>query len=106
MDKIQPTTHCERFAEFWSLWPNKVAKKTALAKWKSLRLDKQADAILVDVIKRLDGYEPWKKRIYMHPGTYLHQERWNDEWQSIPATQRPDTPTSAYWRRTMAEIKA
>lgn len=70
---------CARFDEFWEVWPKKERKAPALAKWKSKRLAKHADAIIADVKYRKDNYKPWKDGIFMHPATYLNQEAWNDE---------------------------
>lgn len=82
---------CARFPDFWAVYPRKVKKPDALKAWKSAKLDKIADAIIADVKQRCDT--EWKgqeMQYILHPTTYLHQRRWEDE---TPPQARNDKPT-------------
>ena len=85
-----PRTRAEsgRFAEFWSVYPNKVKKQDAAKAWSSGRLDSIADKIIADV--QLRCATEWQgdgARYVPHPTTYLHQRRWEDE---TPPQERTD----------------
>lgn len=68
-----------RFEEFWSAYPNKVARKQCEAMWKRLKLDAEADAILTG-LKRWKSCEQWQTaRFIPHPSTFINQERWKSE---------------------------
>ena len=80
-EDIRPTA-CDRFADFWKVYPNKVKKKDALSAWKSGKLDKIADTIIEDVQRRCETDWKGQDMHYIpHPTTYLHQRRWEDETQ-------------------------
>lgn len=86
----QKDADCEKFDEFWSVYPRKVKKSDALIAWKSGKCEKIADAIIADVKRRVDT--EWKDQdihYIPHPTTYLHQRRWEDE---TPPQERKDTP--------------
>ncbi len=69
------------FVEFWNLYDKKVGSKTKCEKkWKSLS-DEQRSKIIA-------GLPAWKKTIIdkqyqPHPLTYLNNDRWEDEIQSL-----------------------
>lgn len=68
------------FADFWKIYPNKVEKKKAEAKWDALPIETQ-QLILADIPKRCLG-EKWSKengRFVEMPTTYINGERWNDQ---------------------------
>lgn len=69
------------FAEFWELYPRKIAKSAAQKAWRSLRLgDSVKGQVLADLHRRLAGEWSGKDKQYIpHPTTYLHQRRWEDE---------------------------
>lgn len=79
-----------RFADFWSAYPKKRAKKPCLAKWKAKRLDDQADRIIADVQARLQRDRRWLDGFAPDPLTYLNQERWDDEYEG--PQPRPAAP--------------
>lgn len=69
------------FAEFWELYPRKIAKSAAQKAWRSLRLgDSARGQVIADLNRRLAGEWAKKDKQYIpHPTTYLHQRRWEDE---------------------------
>lgn len=67
------------FADFWNLYPKKVEKKKAEAKWNRLTKTTQ-DKVLADLPLRTKT-EQWQKndgQFVPNPTTYLNGERWND----------------------------
>lgn len=77
-NNTEEQTHCGRFEEFWSAYPNKVAKPKCAAFWKRFRLDDKADIILAS-LKRWKACGQWQTaRFIPHPYTFLNQERWKD----------------------------
>lgn len=81
---------CARFDDFWAVYPRKVKKHDALKAWKSAKLDKIADTIIADVKLRCDT--EWKGQdmhYILHPTTYLHQRRWEDE--TAPTERKEET---------------
>lgn len=71
-----------RFADFWSLYPKKVAKPAAERAWKLIA----PDGTLVDkILAGLDewkGSDQWERdagRYVPNPSTFLNQRRWEDE---------------------------
>jgi hypothetical protein len=88
-------TGCVRFADFWTIYPNKVKKPTAQTAWRSGKLDKIADVIIADVQRRCET--EWKgegARYVPHPTTYLHQRRWEDETPPQERIERGGKPVT------------
>jgi len=68
-----------RFDEFWSLYPSKKGKVPAKKTWKSKKLDRIADQIIVDVKERIAFDKQWLDGFIPHGSTYVSKEVWNDE---------------------------
>ena len=77
------------FERFWSVYPKKVKKKTALEIWKRKKPD--AAVLIADVQNRLEHDDQWKNGYIPHPTTYLNGERWNDELAALRETDRKPT---------------
>lgn len=80
------TDSAREFAEFWSLFPNKVGKRDAQKAFGSARKRAPVDAILAGLrryVAKTDD-RPW-----CNPTTFLNQDRWED--QPAPAPQRQAT---------------
>ena len=79
------------FDDFWSVYPRKVAKQTAVKAWeKTGANDSQAltDTIIADVKRRVESEWKGKDVQYIpHPATYLNQRRWEDEVTAFDAAQ-------------------
>lgn len=82
------------FAEFWEIWPRKVSRKPAKAKWEKLS-EAEQKAAMADVAKRnrFKAWSPDKKKI-PHAQTYLNQERWADEWEDELKSERDNLPNT------------
>jgi hypothetical protein len=81
-DSISNKYSTGRFEEFWQAYPRKVKKIDAKKKWKAKQLDRIADQLIADVLKRAAGDKSWLEGFTPHPTTYISQERWNDEIES------------------------
>jgi len=76
--------YSHRFAEFWSVYPRKVAKPGATKAWGALKPDDALiDKILADLCRR--EWESADPKFIPHPATYLNNRRWED----APATASP-----------------
>jgi len=68
------------FAEFWALVPCKIARAAAERKWK--QLGQTARKAATDAVAGF--YRWWRKEnpdaTWLHPATYLHNRRWEDDW--------------------------
>lgn len=92
-DKRQEIGHSvtARFEKFWSVYPKKVKKKTALEIWRRKKPD--ADILIADVENRLANDGDWKEGFIPHPTTYLNGERWNDELAAPRERKQPTRKT-------------
>ena len=71
-----------RFADFWSIYPKRVAKQFAEKAFRKLKPD-EIEAALADVKRRAASEWEGKDPQYIpNPATYLNGRRWNDEPQS------------------------
>lgn len=68
------------FSVFWETCPKKVDRKKAESAWGRLTVENQRLA-LADYSSRYNGAE---KRFIPNPTTYLHGERWLDEYTREP----------------------
>jgi hypothetical protein len=80
---IIDTAGAEHFAEFWKLYPNKVAKDVARRAWVKMEGDTYWPLIQKNIQFRLRSNE-WnpldvdRRRFIPHASTYLNQRRWLD----------------------------
>lgn len=79
------------FVDFWTVYPRKVSKQTAIRAWRKTGAnDSEAltDTIIADVNRRLKTEWSGKDMQYIpHPSTYLNQRRWEDETASTERTE-------------------
>jgi hypothetical protein len=81
----------DRFAEFWMLYPRKVARPDALKAWtKALRTPGvTADVIVAGARRFANDPNLPEKQFIVHPGRWLREARWEDE--PLPPRRRlPD----------------
>jgi len=86
------------FDDFYKKYPIKKSKEQAKKKWKSLSEEKKKLAI--------DGIEKYKSTVsvgisFVHPSTYLNQERWTDEG----TTEKPSNQQAANQPISAARFK-
>jgi hypothetical protein len=95
------------FDEFWSKYPRKVAKKTAMQAFAKLPLDEQELAL--DVVD--NHVEYWKLKetateFIPHPATWLNQGRYYDELDMKPkAPVKPALPWYSTEQLTMDKAR-
>lgn len=74
--------YVQSFEKFWSVFPRKINKQTALKSWLRLKpSDELIENIVRDVSSRASS-ESWSKesrKFCPHPSTYLNNRRWEDE---------------------------
>ena len=85
----------KEFSAFWSAYPRKVQKKTAKDTYLNLHKKKLLPKIEehVRIIEQRKLTDQWKKdngEFIPHPATWLNQERWNDEINSVEQ-EKPKT---------------
>lgn len=79
------------FDSFWQAYPRKVGKGDARKAFKTAIKLTDLETMLA-AIERYKRYKPeWQH--FCHPGTWLRQERWDDEWPE-PAQQTGGAPRS------------
>jgi hypothetical protein len=77
----------ELFEKFWTAYPRRLAKAAAFHEFKRAMTKTTLDVLLSAV----ESYKKHKPDYcdWAHPRTWLHQERWTDEWEP-PKTIMPE----------------
>ena len=73
------------FADFWRLYPRKVARKDAERAWS--RIDASLYPKICAGVESHRQTDDWRRdggRFIPYPATYLNGERWEDELESAP----------------------
>lgn len=73
------------FEEFWTRYPKRVGKGAAQKAWNKLSLENQK-ATVSDLSTRPANDQQWIRdggKYIPHPATYLNQQRWADDWQTV-----------------------
>ncbi len=89
------------FSTFWTAYPRKVSKASALKSWQKINPDSSLQGEILKAIEWQSVQPDWQKengKFIPHPATWLNGRRWEDE-QPLDGT--PDTG-----RKTKAEIEA
>lgn len=86
-DKTNGHSVTAGFDRWWSEYPKKVKKKTALEIWRRKKPD--PDTLIADVQNRLANDTDWRGGFIPHPTTYLTGERWNDELTTRSPPKKP-----------------
>lgn len=89
----------EKFAVWWEAYPRKLNKKDAFKAFKAAikrtTLEDMLKGLEADK-KHRDEHEPW--RDFCYPGTWLRQNRWENEWvapeKATEPKQRASVPVS------------
>jgi hypothetical protein len=84
-------------AEFWPLYPRKVARDAALMAYAKARLRAEKDAIIAGVRRYGDQCRGKDTEFVAHASTWLNQGRWDDEPAKPTQTSSlgPARPTSS-----------
>lgn len=85
-DKNKNTTVI-KFESFWSAYPRKAGKKTALQKWTKVNPDDELTDRIIAHVESMKQTSQWLRdngEYIPHPATFLNQERWNDD---VPTNQ-------------------
>jgi len=70
------------FAEFWEVYPRKVAKRRAIKAWLKLSPDSKTQAAIIEAVNRQSTSKKWREengQYIPHPATWLNDGRWEDE---------------------------
>lgn len=86
--KVKPKGSARRFADFWTVYPNKKGKAEAEKRWKADRLDEMADMIIQHVYLMMAEDDGWQRGYAPMGSTYLNQKRWTDVPQAAPLAAR------------------
>ena len=95
----EPDEQERRFAEFWKLYPKKIAKRSTRFAWKRINPDNELFEQIMRAVKEAKSSDQWKReegRYIPNPTTWLNQARWEDELicgETVAAskTEKPDT---------------
>lgn len=78
------------FDRFWAIYPRKVGKDGAWAKWRQLRPDEATVEGMIAAVEQ--QARTWNDPQFIpHPKTWLHNGRWKDEEPTV-RTAEPDEP--------------
>ena len=102
---IRKAYTCEKFAEFWKLWPatdRRTNKAKCLDKWKTLGLDEHASEIFPHVAA-LKLTQKWREGFEPAPLTYLNGRQWEDD---LPTVQRQQSTGQTGQARERARVAA
>ncbi len=86
----------DRFSEFWSAYPKKVAKQYALKAWKRLKPNADLHQRILKAVEDQKQSEQWRKnngQYIPNPATWLNGGQWDNEMEGTKnnaADQRND----------------
>ena len=72
----------ELFDRFWSVYPRKVSKVSALKAFEKLKVDEELLNTMISAIEKQKKSDQWVRdggQYIPHPSTWLNQRRWEDE---------------------------
>jgi hypothetical protein len=78
------------FTEFWTDYPRKTGKGAARKAWKKIKSPKATLEKILAALEWQKKSEQWTKdggQYIPYPGTYLNQERWEDEPEGESSTE-------------------
>lgn len=78
----------DRFSEFWTAYPRKVAKPEALKAWIKIKPDDDTFAAIMAGLAAAKASRDWTKddgQFIPHPTTWLNQRRWEDQLEAAGA---------------------
>jgi hypothetical protein len=76
-------SYSDEFETWWTAYPKKVAKGTAVKAWKGA-ISKTSIGVLLDSVKAYAiKVANTEQQYILHAATWLNQERWNDEPEPV-----------------------
>jgi len=82
-----------RFDDFWTVWPRKIAKAPAKKAWDKLNCDDIADTIIAAVERQVRFVWIGKERKFIpHPASWLNAGRWDDEVEMPDREYKSEAP--------------
>ena len=96
------------FAQFWAAYPRKEDKQRAKKEFFSLNPDESLLKTMLTAIERWKATDQWTEdggKYIPHPGTWLHNRRWEDEPQKAsgkPSGQGKTVFAQQYEQRSYA----
>lgn len=83
------------FDSFWSAYPRKVGKGNARKSWLKIGPGQELLTKILSAVERDKKTDQWQReggRFIPHPATWLNQERWEDEPDTVPPPDKPPEP--------------
>ena len=83
------------FDEFWSAYPKKRSKESALKAWKKLRPGKQLKDQIIEAVYRQAKDHDWQRengQFIPYPATWLNAGGWQDEGTQLPERDNGPLP--------------
>ena len=77
------------FERFWAAYPSKQNKSGAFKSWQKKKLDSRADELIDHVTTRARSDKKWLDGFIPMGSTFINQQRWEDEYQSIHQKVKP-----------------
>ena len=86
------------FDVFWSEYPKKMNKSTAVKAWAKLKPDSELLNKIMEGLARWKQSESWQRdngRFIPYPASWLNGRRWEDEVQTVSSSPRPSRTVTA-----------
>jgi|CXWL01.1.fsa_nt_gi uncharacterized protein YdaU (DUF1376 family) len=90
--KVEVNGHGPSFEVFWAAYPKKEGKGACRRWWKEHRPDDVLLGLMLAKIDQAKQTPKWKDqggKFVPMPATWLHQERWDDEYQAAVQRKEP-----------------
>lgn len=81
------------FSAFWTSWPAKRARVSALIAWRRIRPNAALLAVIIAALERQKASDEWLReggRFIPHAATWLNGRRWEDEVRTSYAADEAD----------------
>ncbi len=93
----------DEFEDFWSRYPIKSAKQSALKAWLKLSPNQALRMEIREALEAQKKSDQWQRGFIPHASTWLNGERWNDELPAArEAKKTPEEISNEEWAK-MAE---
>lgn len=99
----EPDQSRDEFEDFWSRYPIKSAKQSALKAWLKIAPNQALRLEMQDALERQKVSDQWQRGFVPYASTWLNGERWNDELPAArEAKKTPEEISNEEWAK-MAE---